>query len=101
MGTITLEIAEKLIKSFKANMSEGNARNQPFKISPNSVISAVCEVFGIKSAEIKGGVETKRSDYSAPFGDVYFENRSPVAVSLRAIFGGRDRSTVIHAVLTK
>lgn len=98
-NAITLEIAEKVIKSFKANMPEGNARNQPLtKISPNSVISAVCEVFGIKSAEIKG--ERRQKDLIIPRHLAMYilktEAQLPL-VSIGRIFGGRDHSTVIHA----
>ena len=98
-NAITLEIAEKVIKSFKANMPEGNSRNQPLtKISPNSVISAVCEVFGIKSAEIKG--ERRQKDLIIPRHLAMYilktEAQLPL-VSIGRIFGGRDHSTVIHA----
>lgn len=98
-NAITLEIAEKVIKSFKANMPEGNTQNQPLsKISPNSVVSAVCEVFGIKSAEIKG--VRRQKDLIIPRHLAMYilktEARLPL-VSIGRIFGGRDHSTVIHA----
>jgi chromosomal replication initiator protein len=98
-NAITLEIAEKVIKSFKANMPEGNNWNQPLtKISPNSVISAVCEVFGIKSAEIKG--DRRQKDLIIPRHLAMYilktEAQLPL-VSIGRIFGGRDHSTVIHA----
>jgi len=98
-NAITLEIAEKVIKSFKANMPEGNNHNQPLaKISPNNVISAVCEVFGIKSAEIKGA--RRQKDLIIPRHLAMYilktEAQLPL-VSIGRIFGGRDHSTVIHA----
>ncbi|MBI2309554.1 chromosomal replication initiator protein DnaA [Candidatus Collierbacteria bacterium] len=96
---ITIEVAEKVIKSFKANTSESSNQNQPLtKISPNSVISAVCEVFGIRSAEIKGG--RRQKDLVIPRHLAMYilktEAQLPL-VSIGRIFGGRDHSTVIHA----
>ena len=98
-GAITLEVAEKVVKSFKANMSEDNSRTQPLiKISPNNVISAVCEVFGIKSAEIKG--VRRQKDLIIPRHLAMYilktEARLPL-VSIGRVFGDRDHSTVIHA----
>ncbi|MBI5356368.1 chromosomal replication initiator protein DnaA [Candidatus Collierbacteria bacterium] len=98
-NTITLEVAEKVVKSFKTNMLEGNNQIQALtKASPNSVISAVCEVFGIKPAEIKG--ERRQKDLIIPRHLAMYilktEAQLPL-VSIGRIFGGRDHSTVIHA----
>lgn len=94
---ITTEAAERALKSVHAG-GEGNDRPGP-RISPQSVLAAVSSVFSIKPAELKG--KCRQKELVAPRHLAMYILKTEAGLPLVRIgefFGGRDHTSIMHAV---
>lgn len=94
---ITTETAERALKSVHAG-GEGNGGPAP-RISPQSVLTAVSSVFSIKPAELKG--KCRQKELVAPRHLAMYILKTEAGLPLVRIgefFGGRDHTSIMHAV---
>lgn len=97
--TISTELAEKVLKSFRANSaanSHDSANNH--RVTSQAVIEAICQVFGVKPTQLKGNRRLK--ELVSPRHLAMYVLRTEAGMPLTEIgkvFGGRDHTTVLYA----
>lgn len=94
---ITMETAERALKSIHAG-GEGSAKPAP-RVSLQSVLAAVSSVFSIKPAELKG--KCRQKELVTPRHLAMYILKTEAGLPLVRIgefFGGRDHTSIMHAV---
>ena len=94
---ITMETAERALKSVHAG-GEGNEKPTS-RMSLQSVLAAVSSVFSIKPAELKG--KCRQKELVAPRHLAMYILKTEAGLPLVRIgefFGGRDHTSIMHAV---
>ncbi len=90
-------ITQDLAKSIVKNIVEENEK----VVSMDTIIDAVTEYFDVKVTDLKG--KTRLREVVLPRQIAMYLAKEMTSLSLKAIgyhFGGRDHSTVIHAIQT-
>lgn len=94
---ITIEAGQRILNSIHAG--GGNGEIAAPRVSPQAVLAAVAAVFSIKPAELKG--KGRQKEVVAPRHLAMYILKTEAGMPLVRIgefFGGRDHTSVMHAV---
>lgn len=92
---ITIEMAQGLLRGVKKDQPKENI----FKYNPGTMLSAVADVFSVKIPQLKG--KLRKKELVLPRHIAMYLMRTDLEIPLNDIgrtLGGRDHTTVIHAV---
>lgn len=96
---LTKEMAERLLGSMKNKSENGDSVSKMLAIDPSDIFSAVSDVFSVRQTVLKG--KRRKKEIVLPRHLAMYILRNDASLPYEEIgelFGGRDHTTVLHAV---
>lgn len=96
---LTKEMAERLLGSMKNKSGSGDSVSRLVAVDPSDIFSAVSDVFSVRQTVLKG--KRRKKEIVLPRHLAMYMLRNDASLPYEEIgelFGGRDHTTVLHAV---
>lgn len=96
---LTKEMAERLLGSMKNKSVNGDSVSRMLTIDPSDIFDAVSDVFSVRQTVLKG--KRRKKEIVLPRHLAMYMLRNDASLPYEEIgelFGGRDHTTVLHAV---
>ncbi|PLX70934.1 MAG: chromosomal replication initiator protein DnaA [Denitrovibrio sp.] len=89
--SMTIDLAKEALEKFIAKKDK--------VVSSEEIINAVCKYFGVKLADLRSKKRTKSISFPRQISMYMLREKQNMSLQeIGSIFGGRDHSTVLHAV---